>query len=230
MQEQNTNVQQQIDGMMEQMKADISKQVKQELQEKGITVIDNSYDGFKDVVKLVNTYESKVEAINKEIAHNTETYSDSVCKVKNYELHLDLQDAKDDTLKELDEVITKVEKLQDRAIKDKQADPHYREMRQEALNVVSLLANVEEIPTDILLSVLDDVISASDIKTLSICKVLVQNNAMASYSLERAIDEIKVAQEQRELHAMVDTMKRYIEVGDNELSVMLWKNRVVGDK
>lgn len=229
MQEQNTNVQQQIDGMMEQMKADISKQVKQELTNKGVTIIDNSYDGFKDVVKLVDTYESKLEKIQAEIKHNEETYSDSVCKVKNYELHLDLKEAKDDTLKELDEVITKVEKLQDRAIKDKQADPKYKEAKNEAMNIISLLAS-KDIPTDILMDVLDDVISASDIKTLNICKVLLSNNAMAEYTVSRAIDEIQVAKQNKELHAMVDTMKRYIQVGDNELSVMLWKNRVVGDK
>ena len=228
MQEQNTNVDVQIEGMLEQMKADISKQVKQELQGKGITIIDNSYDGFKDVVKLIDTYESKVEKIQADIKYNEETYSDSVCKVKNYELHLDEEELKQDTMKALDETIEKTKKLQDRAIKDKQADPKYKEAKNEAMNIISLLAS-KDIPTDILMDVLDDVISASDIKTLNICKVLVQDNDMASYTLERAIDEIKVAGEHRELHAMVDVMKRYIEVGDNELSVMLWKNRV-GDK
>ena len=229
MENNNTNVDVQIEGMLEQMKADISKQVKQELQGKGITIIDNSYDGFKDVKKLMDTYESKIEKIQAEIKHNEETYSENVCKVKNYELHLDLKEAKDDTMKALDETIEKTKKLQDRAIKDKQADPKYKEAKNEAMNIISLLAS-KDIPMDILMDVLDDVISASDIKTLNICKVLLQDNDMASYTLERAIDEIRIAGENRELNAMVEVMKRYIEVGDNELSVMLWKNRVVGDK
>ena len=228
MQEQNTNVDVQIEGMLEQMKADISKQVKQELQEKGVTIIDNSYDGFKDVKKLMDTYESKIEKIQAEIKHNEETYSENVCKVKNYELHLDEEELKQDTMKALDETIEKTKKLQDRAIKDKQADPKYKDMKNECMNIVSLLAS-KDIPMDILMDVLSDVISASDIRTLNICKVLLQDNDMASYTLERAIDEIRIAGEHRELHAMVDTMKRYIQVGDNELSVMLWKNRV-GDK
>lgn len=226
----NTNgiVDTQIEGMLDSLKKDISQQVKQELQEKGITIIDNSYDGFKDVKKLMDTYDSKIEKIQAEIKHNEETYSDSVCKVKNYELHLDEEELKQDTMKALDETIEKTKKLQDRAIKDKQADPKYKEAKNEAMNIISLLAS-KDIPMDILMDVLDDVISASDIRTLNICKVLVQDNAMASYTLERAIDEIRIAGENRELHAMVDVMKRYIEVGDNELSVMLWKNRV-GDK
>ena len=229
MQEQNTNVDVQIEGMMESLKKEVAQQVKQELQGKGITIIDNSYDGFKEVKKLMDTYEAKVEKIQADIKHNEETYSDSVCKVKNYELHLDEEELKQDTLKELDEVITKVEKLQDRAIKDKQADPKYKEAKNEAMNIISLLAS-KDIPMDILMDVLDDVISASDIRTLNICKVLLQDNDMASYTLERAIDEIRIAGENRELNAMVEVMKRYIQVGDNELSVMLWKNRVVGDK
>ena len=229
MQEQNTNVDVQIEGMMESLKKEVAQQVKQELQGKGITIIDNSYDGFKEVKKLMDTYEAKVEKIQADIKHNEETYSDSVCKVKNYELHLDEEELKQDTLKELDEVITKVEKLQDRAIKDKQADPKYKEAKNEAMNIISLLAS-KDIPMDILMDVLDDVISASDIRTLNICKVLLQDNDMASYTLERVIDEIQVAKQNKELHAMVDTMKRYIQVGDNELSVMLWMNRVRGDK
>ena len=104
----NTNgIDVQIEGMLEQMKADISKQVKQELQGKGITIIDNSYDGFKEVAKLMDTYEAKVEKIQAEIKHNEETYSENVCKVKNYELHLDEEELKQDTIKELDEVVKK---------------------------------------------------------------------------------------------------------------------------
>ena len=87
------------------------------------------------------SYLGKNHASAYDIKYNEETYSESVCKVKNYELHLDLQEAKDDTMKALDETIEKTKKLQDRAIKDKQADPKYKEAKNEAMNIISLLAS-----------------------------------------------------------------------------------------
>ena len=227
----NTNgiIDTQIEGMLEQMKADISKQVKQELQEKGVSIIDNSYDGFKDVVKLMDTYDSKLEKIQAEIKHNEETYSDSVCKVKNYELHLDEEELKQDTLKDLDEVIAKVEKLRDRAIKDAQASVEYKTAKQEVLNIISLLANIKELPTDVILETIEPLTKSSDTKALRICELILQD-PMAKYTVQHVIDEIKIAGQHRELNAMIEVMRQVVNTGEKGLSYVLWMNRVRGDK
>ena len=62
----NTNVvDKKMDELMEGMKAQISAEVKAELQEKGIEVIPLDYSAGTEIVKLVDDYKSQIEEIDK---------------------------------------------------------------------------------------------------------------------------------------------------------------------
>ena len=103
----NNEVNQQIDNTFDQMKAEISQQVMTELASKGIDVIEKDYNAGAEVAKLINSYNATMGDIEAQIDQNNEQYKESVARVKNYELHLDKQDLKKDTLDKLDSILEK---------------------------------------------------------------------------------------------------------------------------
>ena len=70
----NTNVvDKKMDELMEGMKAQISAEVKAELQEKGISVVPMDYNAGADIVKLVDDYKKAIDEIDKKIEYNEKT-------------------------------------------------------------------------------------------------------------------------------------------------------------
>ena len=119
----NNEVNQQIDNSFEQMKAEISQQVMTELASKGIDIIEKDYNAGAEVFRLINSYNATIGDIEAQIDQNNEQYKESVARVKNYELHLDKQDLKKDTLDKLDSILAKQQIAYEQQIKDKLADP-----------------------------------------------------------------------------------------------------------
>ena len=111
----NTNVvDKKMDELMEGMKAQISAEVKAELQEKGIEIVPMSYSAGSEIVKLVDDYKSQIEEIDKKIEYNEKTYKDS--RVMNCELRLDKNDLKRETLEKLDKTLEKQEMIHNQEI------------------------------------------------------------------------------------------------------------------
>ncbi|MDY3948896.1 MAG: hypothetical protein SOZ04_06060 [Bacilli bacterium] len=227
MEEQNnkgTQIDTMVDGIVEDMKEQITAEVRAELQSKGVTIIDNDYSGAKEVVKIVDDYNKAKDKIQVEMESNEATYKEDVAKIKNYELHLDLKDLQDDTIEKLDGTIEKAKMLQDRAIKDKQSSKEYLEAKGEALQLLQLLKDVE-IPVSQLMDIINPMVEASDVRMLGIAHTLLQNNITGAYAIDRAIDEINISLEQRELHTIVDTMKDYVRTGNDGLSYFAYRQK-----
>lgn len=219
------NINQQIDNEFEQMKTEISQQVMTELASQNITVIPNDYQPGHELVNIINEYNSKMKQLNEQIEYNTETYKQAKADVENYQIQLDKQDLKRETEDKLDNILTKQQLLQEQQMKDKQNSPAYKEAKAEALNIVSLLSKCEEIPTDLLMDTLAPSIAAGDTKALTLCKVLLQNNFMASYTVERAIDGVNDLLANTELKQAVDSMKEYIRTGKDGLSYYMYLHK-----
>ena len=115
----NTNVVDvKMDELMEGMKAQISAEVKAELQEKGIEIVPMSYDCGAEIVKIVDDYQATIKKIDAEMKHNEETYKADIVKMKNIELQLDKKDALYEANKKLDKTLEKQEMIQQRKIDD----------------------------------------------------------------------------------------------------------------
>ena len=213
----NTNVvDKKMDAMMEQMKAQISAEVKAELQEKGIEIVPLDYSAGSEIVKLVDDYKSQIDEIDKKIEYNEKTYKDS--KVMNFELGLDKKDLKRETLEKLDKTLEKQQMIQDRIIKDKQSSKEYKEAKGEALQLLNLLKDCD-IPTEQLLELISPLVEASDTKTLAIAHTLLQKNVSSAFAIDKAISGIEEARANSELKMMINTMKSYIEDGNENLRV-----------
>ena len=218
--EQQQNQQQVVDTkvneLMDNMKAQISAEVKAELQEKGIEIVPLDYSAGSEIVKLVDDYKSQIEEIDKKIEYNEKTYKDS--KVMNFELGLDKKDLKRETLEKLDKTLEKQEMIQQRKIDDIQSSKEYKEAKGEALQMLHLLKDCD-IPTEQLLDLISPLVEASDTKTLAIAHTLLAKNVSSAFAIDKAIDGIEQARANSELKMMINTMKSYIEDGNENLRV-----------
>ena len=205
-----------MDELMEGMKAQISAEVKAELQEKGIEIVPMSYSAGSEIVKLVDDYKKAIEEIDKKIESNEKTYKDS--KVMNFELGLDKKDLKRETLEKLDKTLEKQEMIQQRKIDDIQGSKEYKEAKGEALQMLHLLKDCD-IPTEQLLELISPLVEASDTKTLAIAHTLLAKNPSSAFAIDKAISGIEQARANSELKQMINTMKSYIEDGNENLRV-----------
>ena len=218
------NINTQIDNTFEAMKAEIAQEVGTLLASKGVQIIDNNYEASSSVVKLMQKYNEGMDNIDQQIKHNNEIFKEDKAKVMNYQLHLDRQDLKRDTLAELDNIVTKQRYLHDQQVKDKQADPNYHQAKGEMLNTLSLLAKCD-IEIDLLMDILSCSIEAEDVRTLRIAHTLLQSNKAASYAIESAIKGINDISSNNELLQMTDTMKSYINTGNDGLSYFAYMSQ-----
>lgn len=220
----NNEVNQQIDNEFDKIKAEISQQVMTELATKGIDVIEKDYNAGAEVFKLINSYNATMGDLEKQINQNNEQYKESVARVKNYELHLDKEELKRETMDKLDSILEKQQKFYEQQVKDKQADPLYKEAKTEAFSVLNLLKDCE-IPTNKLIEILSPLVEASDVKGLEIAQILLQKNNMASYAIESAIKGINDLATNSDLVTMVSTMRDYVTTGNDGLSYFAYMSR-----
>lgn len=220
----NNEVNNEINNTFEQIKTEISQQVMSELASKNIDVISRDYDAGAEVFKLINAYNATINDIEAQIAHNNEQYKESVARVKNYELHLDKTDLKNETIDKLEAILEKQKIAYEQQVRDKQADPLYKEAKTEAFSVLNLLKDCE-IPTNKLLEIIDPLVEASDTNALEIAQILLQKNNMASYAIDSAIKGINDMAANGDLVTMINTMKDYVSTGNDGLSYFAYMAR-----
>lgn len=214
----------QMDNTFEAMKSEIAQEVGTILASKGIEVIEAGFNAGKSVVNLMEKYNEEMDAIEMKIKKNTETYREDKARIENYQLRLDLQDLKRESLEELDNIVRKQEYLHEQEVKQKQADPMYHQAKGEMLNVLSLLAKCS-IPVEQLMDILSPAIEAEDTRTLGIVHTLLQDNKTASYTVERAIEGIADIRANNDLVQMTEIMKDYITTGNDGLGYYAWLSR-----
>lgn len=220
----NNNINEQIDNELNQIKAEVTQQVMSELASRNVDVISKDYDAGAEVAKLINNYNATMGDIENQIAHNNEQYKESVARVKNYELHLDKTDLKNETINKLDEILEKQQMVYEEEIKSKQSDPLYKEAKTEVFGVLNLLKDCD-IETSKLLEIIDPLVAASDIKALEIAGILLQKNQMAAYAIDSAIKGINDMATNGDLVSMINTMKDYVSTGNDGLSYFAWMAR-----
>ena len=219
----NTNVvDKKMDELMDNMKADITKSVTEELASKGIEIVPMSYSAGADIVKLVDDYKKAIEEIDKKIEYNEKTYKDS--RVMNFELGLDKKDLKRETLEKLDKTLEKQEMIHNQEIEKIRNSQEYKDNRAENLQLLSMLKGCD-VPTEQMLDLIGDMCKAEDMKVLGVVKTMFGDNAKASFTIDKAISGIEEAKANSQLKMMINTMKSYIEDGNENLRVFSYFNQ-----
>ena len=201
----------------EQLKADIAREVRQELLSQNIEVIDDNYNAEQNVVDMINKYNTDKQAIQDAIKYNYDTYKPDKAEVENYCLRLDLQELKTETLDKLDEVAEKQAIVFEQQVRDAQADPNYAQAKGEALNILALLKGCD-IPVSQLMDIISPMVNAYDTKTLGICATLLQDNFSAKYTIDSAISGIQDLRTNSNLNYTIDTMKQYVTTNQDGLA------------
>ena len=201
----------------EQLKADIAREVREELLCQNVTVIDDNYNAEQNVVDIINKFNADKQAIEDKIKYNYDTFRSDKAEVENYCLRLDLQELKADTLAELDKVAEKQAIVFEQQVRDAQTDPNYAQAKGEALNILALLKGCD-IPVSQLMDIISPMVNAYDIKALGICATLLQDNFSASYAIENAIKGIDDLRTNRGLNYAIDTMKQYVTTDEDGLA------------
>ena len=205
-----------MDELMEGMKADITESVMEQLANKGVEVVPMDYSAGVDIVKLVDDYKKAIDEIDKKIEYNERTYKD--CKVMNFELGLDKKDLKRETLEKLDKTLEKQEMIHNQEIEKIRNSQEYKDNRAENLQLLSMLKGCD-VPTEQMLDLIGDMCKAEDMKVLGVVKTMFGDNVKASYTIDKAISGIEEARANSELKMMINTMKSYIEDGNENLRV-----------
>ena len=206
-----------IDNEFETLKQDIAREVREELLNDNIEVIDDNYNAEQNVVDIINKFNADKQAIEDKIKYNYDTFRSDKAEVENYCLRLDLQELKAETLQKLDEVAGKQAIVFEQQVRDAQADPNYAQAKGEALNILSLLKGCD-IPVSQLMDIISPMVNAYDTKALGICATLLQDNFSASYAIQNAISGIDDLRTNSELNYTIDTMKQYINTGEDGLA------------
>ena len=209
----NLNTEQQF----EQLKQDIAREVREELLCQNVTVIDDNYNAEQNVVDIINKYNADKQTIEDKIAYNYDTYKPSKAEVENYCLRMDLDELKQDTLEELDEVARKQMLVFEQQVRKAQTDPNYAQAKGEALNILALLKGCD-IPVSQLMDIISPMVNAFDTRALGICATLLQDNFSASYAIENAIKGIDDMRTNSELNYAIDTMKQYVTTNEDGLA------------
>lgn len=211
--EDNLNTEQQF----EQLKADIAREVREELLCQNVTVIDDNYNAEQNVVDIINKYNTDKQAIEDTIAYNYDTYKTDKAEVENYCLRMDLQELKAETLQKLDEVAEKQAFIFEKQVQAAQMDPNYAQAKSEVFNILSLLKGCD-IPTSQLMDIISPMVSAYDTKALGICSTLLQDNFAAKFAVDNAIENIEDLRTNSELNYAIDTMKQYVTTNQDGLA------------
>ena len=209
----NLNTEQQF----KELKADIAREVRQELLNHNIEVIDDNYNAEQNVVDIINKYNTDKQAIEDTIAYNYDTYKTDKAEVENYCLRMDLQELKAETLDKLDEVAEKQAIVFEQKVREAQTDQNYAQAKGEALNILALLKGCD-IPVSQLMDIISPMVNAYDIKALGICATLLQDNFSASYAIDNAIKGIDNLRTNSELNYAINTMKQYVTTGEDGLA------------
>ena len=208
---------QNTEQQFEELKADITREVREQLLCQNVTVIDDNYNAEQNVVDIINKFNADKQAIEDKIKYNYDTFRSDKAEVENYCLRLDLQELKAETLDKLDEVAEKQAFIFEKQVQEAQADPNYAQAKGEALNILALLKGCD-IPVSQLMDIISPMVSAYDTRALGICATLLQDNFSASYTIESAIGTIEDLRTNSELNYAINTMKQYINTGEDGLA------------
>ena len=210
-----------MDAMMEQMKADITKTVTEELANKGIQIVPLDYSAGSEIVKIVDEYQATIKKIDAEMKHNEETYKADIVKMKNIELQLDKKDALYEANKKLDDTLAKQEMIHNQEIEKIRNSQEYKDNRAENLQLLSMLKGCD-VPTEQMLDLIGDMCKAEDMKVLGVVKTMFGDNVKASFTIDKAISGIEESRANSELKMMINTMKSYIQDGNENLRVFAY--------
>ena len=214
------NLNEQEQATLQDIKNELINEVKTELANKGYEIIPQGYEGQKDLVKLVDRANQLKVAYDQECERIKNRYKEDIAQKKIDVLTVDYNLDKQDLLAEVDQVLVKDQKYRADSIEQLQKSDEYKVQRKETLETMALLkqAGVNEIPTDVFLDLIGNVVEAKDSKTLSLIG-LMAGKGMNEVIIEQVQHNIALYQQNNELVNFANSAKKFISTGKDDFTL-----------
>ena len=198
---------------LEEIKADVTQYVRDEISQMGYKIIENNYDGAGKLADLVDKAQKLRATFNDESNRIRNRYRDDVATSKINVLEMDLKYDLESLETEIDEIVATDEIARLKAIEELQKSEEYRVNRKDCLEMLALLKDIE-VPYDIFMDTIKDVVEAKDEKTLRIIQLLVGKSATNTYIVDQALKDISVYKNNEHLKNFSVEAKKYLRTGD----------------
>ena len=212
-----TQVGEAVDQTMESLQAKITKEVMEELEKAGATVVKSHYDGFSELSKVLNKFDKYMDNHNQEVDRINKRYSKDVALQKTHELDMDLVGEKASVGLDLDLIVDKEKKYKKEAISNNLKSPGYKEARREAMDI--LIPFGSKLDAETTLEFIKPCIEAKD---LGILKALKETaNKETRYLYTSSIRNIEEYLSTTHLEMCVRDARSYINNPKNRKSLIL---------
>lgn len=175
------------DTTIEELRAKVTKDILEELEKAGATVIKSNYDGFAELVKILNKFDNYVNEYKKEISRINARYSNDVALEKRREVDADLLREKNSVSLDINLIVGKEEKYKKEAVENNLKSAFYREARKESIDILVPLGN--KLDEESTLVFIKPIIEAKDLATLKALKQT--SNEQTRYLYTSAIKNIE---------------------------------------
>lgn len=203
---------------LNEIKADITQHVRDEISQMGYKVIEDNYDGAAQVAAIVDKAQQLRAAFNDECNRIRNRYRDDIIASKINVLEMDLKYDLESLEHDVDEIVETDRVARLKAIDELQKTDEYRVNRKDCLEMMALLKDVE-VPYDIFMNTIKDVVEAKDERTLRIIKLLVGKSATNTYIVDQALNDIAAYKNNEHLKNFSVEARKYLKTGDVGLSL-----------
>ena len=203
---------------LEGIKAGIKQDIVNEISQMGYKIIENNYDGEAKVADIVNKAQQLRASFNDECSRIKNRYRDDIVTSKINVLEMNLKYDLEDIEKELDEIVETDRVARLKAIEELQKTDEYKANRKDCLEMLALLKDID-VPYDVFMDTIKDVVETKDEKTLRIIGLLVGKSATNTYIVDQALKDISVYKNNAHLKNFSVEAKKYLKTGDVSLTL-----------
>lgn len=217
----------------QEVKEQISLEVKQELSKMGYKLLNQDEVGGRDMCRLVNNFKNKLVEHDIEAECIKGRYSDTVAESKLNVLEADFRYDKESLVRDIDKIIEEDQQRRINEAEKLQATKDYKAERKEAIEMLALLKQAgAEIPDDMFMSFINPLVEAKDTKSIAIARLLAGTDTNM-YICDKATDNINNYFNNQELQNFGASAKQFIATGEAELTLSLYmakfENQLRGD-
>ena len=203
---------------LEDIKTSIAKDIMDEISQMGYKIIENNYDGTGKVADVVNKAQQLRAAFNDESSRIRNRYKDDVATSKINVLEMDLKYDLESLETAIDEIVETDRVARLKAIEELQKTEEYKANRKDCLEMMALLKGID-VPYDIFMNTIKNVVEAKDESTLRVIQLLVGKSATNTYIVDQALKDISAYKNNEHLKNFSVEAKKYLKTGDVGLSL-----------
>ena len=203
---------------LEDIKTSITQDVMDEISSMGYKVIENDYDGTGKLADIVNKAQKLRADFNDECLRIKNRYKDDIVTSKINVLEMDLKYDLESLEAEINDIVETDRVARLKAIEDLQKSDEYKANRKDCLEMLALLKDID-VPYDIFMNTIKDVVEAKDEATLRIIQLLVGKSATNTYIVDQALKDISAYKDNAHLKNFSVEAKKYLKTADVSLTL-----------